>query len=331
MVMTGNIDRRNCLALLAGAVAPIVSSSRSQGQDRVWRIGMLETVSAARKPEDFAAFRQGLKALGYVEGQNLTIEKLSADGHPERFPALARQLVDQKVDVIVARGTPAVFAAKAATTTMPIVMAAIGDPLLAVASLAHPGGNITGLSAFVTDLMAKRVEILRDLIPGISSVGAMLNMSNGSQPAQWADIQRAAHAFGMQALLLDVRKPADLSAAFDAASQQHLGAFIVEIDAVTQANKDVIIRLAVEHRLPAIYPSREFVDAGGLMTYGVNYPDLYRRAATFVDKIFKGAKPADLPVEQPTKFELVINLKAAKALGLTVPQSLLVAADDVIE
>jgi putative ABC transport system substrate-binding protein len=210
-------------------------------------------------------------------------------------------------------------------------MTAIGDPLLVVASLAHPGGNITGLSAFVTDLMAKRVEILRDLIPGISSIGALLNMSNGSQPAQWAEIKRSAQAFGLQAQLFDVRQTADLSAAFDLASQQHLGALIIEIDAVTQANKGLLAKLSAKHRLPAIYPSREFVDAGGLMTYGVNYPDLYRRAAIFVDKILKGASPADLPVEQPTKFELVINLKIARALGLSVPQNLLVQADDVIE
>ena len=210
-------------------------------------------------------------------------------------------------------------------------MAAIGEPLLVVASLARPVGNITGLSAFVTDLMAKRVELLRDMVPGLSRVGALLNMSNASQPPQWTEVDNTARTIGIQSQLFDVRKAADLSSAFDAASQQHIGAFIVGIDALTQANQDLIIQLAVKHRLPAIYPSREFVDAGGLITYGVNYPDLYRRAATFVDKIFKGAKPADLPIEQPTKFELVINLRAAKAIGLTIPEVFLLRADEVIE
>jgi putative ABC transport system substrate-binding protein len=325
------IGRRHFLALLASSAAPIRLSSPLRAQDRVWRIGMLETVSAAHKPQDIASFRQGLQVLGYVEGQNLKIQYLSADGHAERFPALARELVSQNVDVITTRGTPAAVAAKNATTTIPIVMTAIGDPLLVVASLAHPGGNITGLSAVVTDLTAKRVEILRELIPKISSVGALLDMSNGSQPAQWADIKRSAEDFGIQAQLFDVRKVADLSSAFDVASQQRIGALVIEIDALTQANKDLIIQLAAKHQLPAIYTSREFVDAGGLLTYGVNYPDLYRRAAIFVDKIFKGAKPTDLPVEQPTKFELVVNLKTAKTLGLSVPQTLLVAADEVIE
>jgi putative tryptophan/tyrosine transport system substrate-binding protein len=326
-----SMGRRDFFALLAASAAAIALLFSSMAQNRVWRIGMLETVSAASKPHDIAAFRQALQALGYVEGQNLKIEYQSADGHPERFPALARELVSQNVDVITTRGTPATFAAKDATATIPIVMTAVGDPLLVVASLAHPGGNITGLSAFVTDLMAKRVEILRDLIPGISSVGALLDMSNGSEPPAWADIEQSARALGMQAQLFDVRKTADLSDAFDIASQQRIGAFITPIDALMQANKDLIAQLAAKHRLPVIYPSREFVDAGGLMTYGVNYPDLYRRAVTFVDKILKGAKPADLPVEQPTKLELVINLKIAKALGLTVPQSLLVVADEVIE
>jgi putative tryptophan/tyrosine transport system substrate-binding protein len=325
------IGRRYFLALLAGSATLSTLLSPSRAQNRIWRIGMLETVSAAQKPQDIAAFRQGLQALGYIEGQNLKIDYLSADGHPERFPELAKELVSQNMDVITTRGTPAAFAAKNATTTIPIVMTAIGDPLLVVASLGRPGGNITGLSAFVTDLMAKRVEIIRDLIPGISRVGALLNMSNGSQPAQWADIRQSARGYGMQAQLFDVRTKDALSAVFDTASQQHVGAVIIEIDAVTQANTDLIIQLASKHRLPAIYPSREFVDAGGLMTYGVNYPDLYSRAAVFVDKILKGAKPADLPVEQPTKFEFVINLKTAKALGLTVPPTLLVAADEVIE
>ena len=327
------IARREFISAIASAMATtaLPLPLRAQQAGRIWRVGMLETVSAARKPNDIAAFRQGLQALGYVEGQNLKIEYRSADGRPERFPELAQELVGLKVDLITTRGTPAAYAAKDATSTIPIVMAAIAEPLLVVASLAHPGGNITGLSAVVTDLMAKRVEILRDMIPGLSSVGAFLNMSNASQPSQWADIEQAARTFGMQSQLFDVRKAADLSLAFDAASQQHIGAFIIGIDALTQANQDLIIQLAVKHRLPGIYPSREFVDAGGLITYGVNYPDLYRRAATFVDKVLKGAKPAELPVEEPTKLEMIVNHKAAKALGLAIPPPILLRADEVVE
>jgi putative ABC transport system substrate-binding protein len=322
--------RREFITLLGGATAwPL--AARAQPAGRTVRVGMLETVSTALKPDDLAAFRQGLRALGYVEGQNLRLEYRSADGRPERFPALAQELLGLNVDLITTRGTPAAFAARNATTTVPIVMAAIGEPLLVVASLARPGGNITGLSAFVTDLMAKRVELLRDMVPGLSRVGALLNMSNASQPSQWTEIDNTTRTIGIAAQLFDVRKAADLAPAFENASRQQVGAFVVGIDAVTQENQKLILELAVKHRLPAIYPSREFVDAGGLITYGVNYPDLYRRAATYVDKILKGTKPSDLPVEQPTKFEMVVNFKTAKALGLALPPAILLRADEVIE
>jgi putative ABC transport system substrate-binding protein len=210
-------------------------------------------------------------------------------------------------------------------------MAAIGDPLLVVASLARPVGNITGLSAFVTDLMAKRVELLRDMVPGLSRVGALLNMSNGSQSSQWTEVDTTARTIGIQSRLFDVRKAADLAPAFENASKQQIGAFVVVIDALTQENQRLITELAVKHRLPAIYPSREFVDVGGLITYGVNYPDLYRRAAIFVDKILKGTKPSELPVEQPTKFEMIVNLKTARVLGLALPPAILLRADEVLE
>jgi putative ABC transport system substrate-binding protein len=328
------MKRREFITLLGSAAAPSILwplAARAQQAGRTVRVGMLETVSAALKPDDLAAFRQGLRALGYVEGQNLRIEYRSADGRPERFPALVQELLGLDVDVITTRGTPATIAARNATSTVPIIMAAIGEPLLVVASIARPGGNITGLSAFGPDLTAKRVELLRDMLPGLARVGALLNMGNPSLPPVWTETDNAARAFGIQAQLFDVRKVADLAPAFESASRQQVGAFDVGLDAVTQENKELIIGLAVKHRLPAIYASREFVDAGGLIAYGVNYSDLYRRAAAFVDKVLKGTKPSDLPVEQPTKFEMVVNLKTAKALGLALPPAILLRADEVIE
>jgi putative ABC transport system substrate-binding protein len=309
------------------AAWPVVA----RAQQKVWRIGMLETTGEDVKTEDITAFRKALRELGYVEGKNLTIDYRSADGRPERFPALAAELITRDVDLIVTRGTPAALAAKDATKTIPVVMSAIGDPLLVVPSLARPGGNITGFSSFVTDLMAKRVDLIKEIVPGLTRIAALLNMSNGSQSDSWQQVQTTARIVGVESQLLDVRKASDIGSAFEDAIRQHTNALIVGIDTLTQANQQLIIDLALKHRLPAIYASREFVDAGGLMTYGVNYPDLYRRSATMVDKIFRGAKPADLPVEQPTKFEMVINQKTAKAIGLPIPQGILLRADEVIE
>jgi putative tryptophan/tyrosine transport system substrate-binding protein len=323
--------RRREFITLLGAAAGWPLAAYAQQPKKIWRIGMLETVAAPLKTADYDAFLTGMEALGYVEGRDFKIEYRSVDGHPDRFQKLAQDLVSQNVDLITTRGTPAAFAAKNATKTIPVVMAAIGDPLLVVASLARPGGNITGLSAVVNDLMGKRTELLRDMLPGLSWVGALLNMSNRSQPPQWTEIQKTARTNGVEAQLFDVRSAADLATALDDASKHKTGAIIVGIDTLTQSNQRVIIELAAKYRVPAIYPSREFVDAGGLISFGVNYPDLYRRMATFVDKIFKGAKPSDLPVEQPTKFELIVNLKTAKAMGLTVPPMLLARADEVIE
>ena len=327
--------RREFITLMGGWAAAWPLGAHAQQPNKVWRIGMLETLAAPLKATEFEAFRSGLEALGYVEARDLRIEYRSADGHPDRFPTLAQELINQKVDLITTRGTPAAFAAKNATKnatkTIPVVMVAIGEPLLVVASLARPGGNITGLSAFVNDLMGKRVELLRDMLPGLSWVGALLNMSNGSQPPQWTEIQKIARTNGIEAQLFDVRSAADLVTAIDDAGKRKTGAVIVGIDTLTQANQRIIVELSAKHRVPAIFPSREFVDAGGLISFGVNYPDLYRRAATFVDKIFKGTKPSDIPVEQPTKFELIVNLKTAKALGVTMPLAPLGRADEVIE
>jgi putative tryptophan/tyrosine transport system substrate-binding protein len=328
-----DLRRRQFLTLLGGGAVALPLAARAQPMAKVWRVGMLETTAATLNAANLDAFRQALRQLGYVEGQNLIVEYRSGDGHIDRFPQLAAELVHLNVDIIITRGTPAALAAKKATTTIPIVMAAIGEPVETgmVTSLARPGGNVTGLSAFVTELTAKRVEIMRELIPQLSRMALIDNMANRSVPAQWDEMKRAAVAFGIQPQLYDVRKAEDMERAFSSAIAQRVNALSVGNDSVLIANRIQVVQLAARHRLPAIYATRDFVDAGGLLSYAAHYPDLYRRAAAYVDKIFKGAKPADLPVEQPTKFEIVVNLKAASALGLTVPTTLLARADEVIE
>jgi ABC-type uncharacterized transport system substrate-binding protein len=242
---------------------------------------------------------------------------------------LRPELVGLKVDLIVARGTPAVVAGRNATATIPVVMAATADPLLVVASLARPGGNVTGLSTLSSDLHPKRLEVIKDIVPGIVRIALLTNLSNPQARHQWDETQAAARSHGLQAQLLDVRKSEDIAPAFATSTQS--GALVVSMDGLMQSNRRLIADLALKHRLPAVYGGREFIEAGGLAAYGPSYPDLYRRAASYVDKILKGAKPADLPVEQPTTFELIINLKTAKALGLTISPMLLARADEVIE
>jgi putative ABC transport system substrate-binding protein len=317
------------LLVLAVLSAPLAADPRSP--HRLHRIGMLERTSPETNDANLEGFRQGLRELGYVEGRNLVIEYRSAEGHDERFPGLAAELVGLKVDLILTRGTPAALAAKNATGTIPVVITGVGDPVGqgVVASLAHPGGHVTGLSAIVTETYPKRVQMLKELVPRAARIAALFNLSNPALPPQWNQVEAAARSLGVRPLLLDVRTADDLGPAFDAATRQHADALIVGLDTLTQANQRRIVDLAAQHQLPAMYASTEFV--GGLIAYGVNYPDMYRRAATFADKIFRGARPASLPVEQPTRFELVINLKTARALGLTIPPSILARADDVIE
>ena len=324
--------RREFITLLGGTAAwPL--AARAQQAGKVHRIGVLETISTTLNVANFYALREGLRQLGYAEGQNLVIEYRSADGRDDRFPGLARELLALKVDVIVTRGTPAAKAVKNATSTVPVVMTASGDPVGVglVTSLARPGGNITGLSAIVGELSPKRLELIREIVPGLARIAVLANTSNDAVRRDWARIETAARSLGVQSQLLDLRESDALGPTFDDASARRADALVVVIDAITQANQQRIVDLAMKHRLPAIYSSREFVNAGGLISYGVSYPDLYRRAATYVDKILKGTKPADLPVVQPTKFELVINLKTAKALGIEVRPSLLALADEVIE
>jgi putative tryptophan/tyrosine transport system substrate-binding protein len=317
--------RREFVGGLAGAAAwPLIAFAQQEA-------GKMETLPAGRNAANLEALRKGLRELGYVEGGNLVIEYRSADGRPERFPDLASELLTLKVDVIVTRGTPAAIAVKNATATVPVVIATMGGPGAIVASFAQPGGNLTGVTTFSTELTAKRIAILKELVPSLSRVALLHNMGNPAVPAEWEETKMAARALGLQTELLDVRSSGDISRAFELLVRQHIDAIVIGADGLTQMHQQTIVDFAARNRLPAIYPAREFVQAGGLIAYAVNYPDLYLRFASFVDKIFKGAKPAELPVEQPTKFQLVINLKTAEALGIEIPTAVLARADEVIE
>jgi putative ABC transport system substrate-binding protein len=318
------------LSLLGGAAAWPVAV-RAQ-QNKVWRIGMLDTAPRELNAANMNAFLQTLRDLGYVEGQNLTIDYRTAAGRSELLPGLVSDLLRLKVDVIVLRGTPEATAVKNATSTVPVVMTAVSDPVGSgiVAALAHPGGNFTGMISFALELAAKRVELLREMIPTAKLLATIEDGGNPANAENWEQIRKAARTLGVEALNFDVRNAEDVSRAFDEAARKRVDAIYVDVDSVTRANRQLIVELAAQHKLPAIYAAREFVEDRGLVAYGVSYPQLYARAASLVDKILKGAKPADLPVEQPTKFELIINLKTAKALDLTIPLTLQYAADEVI-
>jgi putative tryptophan/tyrosine transport system substrate-binding protein len=300
-------------------------------QAKVYRIGLLEAISATQNAANLDAFRKGLRDAGYVEGRNLVIEYRSAEGNAERFPEFAQEMVRLKVDAIVSRGTPATRAAREATTTIPVVMATMGDPRTLVASFARPGGNVTGVTTFTTELTAKRVELLKELMPNLMRVAMLHNMGNPAAPPEWEEMQRAGRALGLLTDLLDVRGGADLEPAFDRAVERHVDAVLIGSDAVTQVHQRFIIDSVARRRLVASYPAREAVEAGGLISYAINYPDLYLRLASQIAKIFNGASPGEIPVEQPTKVELAINLGTAEALGLTVPRSLLLRADRLIQ
>jgi putative ABC transport system substrate-binding protein len=305
--------------------------SHAQPPTKVHRIGILTPASEASTPL-WEAFRQGLRELGYVEGQNILLEYRFAAGQPERFAALAAELVRLPVDLLVTDSTPATQAAKQATSTIPIVMTASGAPVEAgvVASLAHPGGNVTGLSVMAPGLGGKRLELLKEAVPNISRVAVLWSSGNLTSPPQWRELEAAAHDLGVQLQPLEVPHPTELDSCFTAMTTAGAQALITLADAVLWNQRARVVALAAQHRLPAIFPEREFADAGGFMAYGPSVPESFHRAASYVDRILKGAHPGDLPVEQPTKFELVINLKTAKALGLTIPPSLLFQADEVI-
>ena len=311
-------------------------SVEAQQPLKVPRIGWLAPAfppsSSGLSNPNIEGFLQGLKELGYVEGKNIVIEYRWADGKRERLSDLAAELVTLKVDVIVARNTPATLAAQRATTTIPIVMVGPGDPvrLGLVASLARPGGNITGLSLLATELTGKRLELLKEAFPKIARVAMLWNSGDSAMTLRVKEAETSAQALGVTLQRVGVQDPNDFERAFSTMSSQAADALLVTLDTFTALHQKRILEFAAKYRLPAMYERIDFVEAGGLMTYGPSLSEIFRRAAVFVDKILKGAKPADLPVEQPTKFEFVINLKTAKQIGLTIPPNVLVRADRVI-
>ena len=327
------IDRRSFIGTLAGGLLATPLAATGQQPPNIPRIGFLRSGSLSTYATQVVAFRQGLRDLGYVEGQNVVIEFRWAEWRLERLPVLAAELVRLKVDVILTHGTPGPLAAKQATTTIPIVIAIVANPAGSglVASLARPGGNITGLSLLWPELGGKRLQLLREVAPRVTRVAILWNAANPGIAATVRETEAAARTLGVQLQSLEVRGLDDFESAFAAATRERAGALVTVEDPLTFTNRTRIVDFAAKGRLPAVYPNKEYVDDGGLMSYGANFGDLFRRAATYVDKILKGAKLGDLPVEQPTKFALVINLKTAKALGLTIPQSLLGRADEIIQ
>jgi putative tryptophan/tyrosine transport system substrate-binding protein len=318
-------------SLLSLLAAPL--AVEAQQAAKIPRIGYLALNPTPHLQE---AFRQGLRDLGYVEGRNLVIEYRDAEGKSQRLPALAAELAALKVDVILAAGTPAALAIKQATRTLPIVVTATADPVTSrlVTSLAQPGGNVTGLSVLAPELVGKCLEQLKQAVPGVSRVAVLWQpgaVGERTERDMLKEAEVAARALGVRLQVVEARGPADFDRAFSDMTRARAGALTVLTSSMLFGERRRLVDLAAKNRLPAVYPWREGVDAGGLMAYGPDLADLPRRAANYVDKILKGAKPADLPVEQPTKFELVVNMKTAKALGLTIPQSLLVRADQVIE
>jgi putative tryptophan/tyrosine transport system substrate-binding protein len=322
------------VALGCLCVAPL--APEAQPPTHVHRIGTLSALGTTPGRNPFVeAFLEGMRALGYVEGQNFVLEYRGAEGQFEGFPDLAAELVRLKADVIVAQGTPAALAAKHATTMIPVVMVGVGDPVGSglVASLARPGGNITGLSNLSPDLVGKQLEFLKDVRPTVSRVAVLWNPANPAHALMVRAADVAAQALGVQLHLVEARGrgPEAFDSAFAAMTNAHAGALLVLADNIFFEHRRRLAELAAMSHLPTMYQGREHVEAGGLISYAASVSGVWRRGATYVDKILKGAKPADLPVEQPTKFELVINLKTAKVLGLTLPASLLVLADKVIQ
>ncbi len=319
------------VALVLGILAASLTSEAQQPR-KIPVVGYIWNSSEALAAANVAAFRQGLKELGYVEGQDVTVVSRYADGQFERLPALVKELIEAKPDVIVVAGPQASRAVKQATDTLPVVMAVISDPVAEglVQSLARPGGNLTGIAFQNTELAAKRLELLKRVIPRATRIAALSDSTFG-RSAGLPELRAAARSLGLALHTVEVRGPADFEAAFRSARNARAEGLVVLASPLLSAHRTALIAHAAKSRLPATYEVRTFVDDGGLMSYGPNFQDMYRRSATYVDKILKGARPADLPVEQASRFDLVVNLKTAKALGLTIPSSVLQQADQVIE
>jgi putative ABC transport system substrate-binding protein len=321
--------------IVAFTLSVLLTPPATEAQQRAHlpRVGYLGTSSASLEPELVKAFREGLRDLGYVEGQNILIEYRWAEGNYQRFPDLVADLVNLKVDLILTAGTPGALAAKRATQTIPIVMAVTGDAVGTglVSSLARPGGNLTGLTTMVPDLEGKRLEILREVVPKLTTLVVLLNTANPLTAIQWKQTTISAKTLGIQLQPVELRRPEEFKDAFAKVARQRPDGITMVADRFLLAHRMQIVDFVAKTRLPAIYPYRDFVVAGGLMSYSPSYEDLFRRSATYVDKILKGAKPSDLPIEQPTKFELLVNMKTAKTLGVPIPPSLLLRADHVVE
>ena len=323
--------RREFLKLVAGAAAAWPCGARAQA--KVPHIGFMGNSTAALEINLVNSFREGLRELGYEEGRNIVINYLWAEGRYERFPALVAEFIDAKVDVIVTAGTPAALAVKEKTTTVPLVMVAVGDPVGTglVRNLARPEGNLTGLSSIAPDLEGKRLQLLREVVPALSQVAMLFNSINPFHIASVRQAGAAAQTLGIKLQPLDIRASEDLDGAFAAIRKDRPDALFILADRIFLHNRQRIMDLAAEQRLPSVNAYEELVEAGGLLSYGPSYEDMHRRAAIYVDKILKGAKPGTLPIEQPTKFSFTINLKTAKALGVTIPSQLLGLADRLIE
>src|SRR5262245_3458508 len=323
--------RREFITLLGGAAAAWPVAARAQQAAKIPRIGYLGGATPSSQGKWVAAFVQRLRELGWIEGRTVAIEYRWADGRFERFTEIAAEFVELKVDVIVTSGPP-VFSAKQATSVIPIVFATVADPLSTglVASLGRPGGNVTGLSLTSPELASKRLELLREAIPGLRQLAIMANADYPPAVRELDEVETAAHPVGVETTALKIRQAADIASAFEALKGRAEALYVVG-EALTSANQVRINSFALAARLPTMNPNRERLEAGGLMSYGPNFASLYRRAGDFVDKILRGAKPADIPVEQPTKFDLSVNLGTAKALGLKIPEAFLLRADEVIE
>jgi putative ABC transport system substrate-binding protein len=325
------ITRRSFIAgALAVASAPLAGQEKKAA--RLIRVGVLDALSLQANRANLEQLRKGLRDAGYVEGKNLEIEYRGSEGRSGRYRRFAVELAQLPVDVLVARGTQAALNARNASTAIPVVAIGVTDPVETglVASLERPGANITGIALLTKDLESKRVDVLRALAPKVKRIAAVMNMGNPALAHAWKAMEGAARGFKLEPELVDVRRPAQIAAAFDAAVARQVDGIVVQLGALDPAQRQSVVELAARHRLPAIYTSRLYVDAGGLVSYGIDMPQLFYRAATFVDKVLKGARPAELAMEKPSKFELIINRKTLRSLGLVIPPDLLLRSNEIV-